>query len=145
VKCEQYWPDIGESLPCGHLDISLQSVKDFANYSLRQITLSYQVPKQLLITTFYFTNLLKSNWKRLLSFTAIERDADGATVPFHGLAGPWYPRNPRTGTLPEASSIMWPLWSRSYVSPLQVRSIDLSDTDFFLILLVHVYFCKAFD
>ncbi|XP_056020375.1 uncharacterized protein LOC125670205 [Ostrea edulis] len=42
VKCEQYWPENDEPSTYGRLVISLQSVKDFANYSLRQITLSYQ-------------------------------------------------------------------------------------------------------
>lgn len=127
MKCEQYWPENDEPSTYGRLVISLQSVKDFANYSLRQITLSYQVPKQTLITTFYkFIHFLmniilsKSNWRPLLFFTAIGRTAVGATVPFHSLAGPWCSRNSRTGTLPETSSVMWPVWSRSYVGPLQV-------------------------
>ncbi|XP_061175340.1 receptor-type tyrosine-protein phosphatase kappa-like [Saccostrea echinata] len=54
VKCEKYWPEICEPLTFGDLEINLLSAKDFANYSLRQITISYKGEGRQ-IRQFHFT------------------------------------------------------------------------------------------
>lgn len=65
VKCEHYWPESDEPLILGNLDIRLQSDKHFASYSIRKMTLSYEVPNavfnQLHETQRHFKHLINSD------------------------------------------------------------------------------------
>lgn len=65
VKCEHYWPESDEPLILGDLDIRLQSDKHFASYSIRQMTLSYEVSNAVLNkldeTQRHFKHLINSD------------------------------------------------------------------------------------
>lgn len=64
VKCEHYWPESDEPLILGDLDIRLQSDKHFASYSIRQMTLSYEVPSVI----FNKLHETQKHFKRLIIF-----------------------------------------------------------------------------
>nr|XP_022318789.1 uncharacterized protein LOC111121708 isoform X2 [Crassostrea virginica] len=42
IKCETYWPEVEEPLTIGDVVVCLKSAKHFANYSIRQLTLSFE-------------------------------------------------------------------------------------------------------
>lgn len=131
VKCEHYWPESDEPLILGDLDIRLQSDKHFASYSIRQMTLSYEVPNAVLNKL----NEIQRHFKHLINpeiyirtdcnylLIILGRNQADSSVSFYGMAGSRNSRNSGVGTLPETGPVQWVLWPESHASSLQVGYI----------------------